>query len=135
MTSHAVIQRWHEIVAAKDPSKLHDWLAEDCCFWSPVIHTPQQGRAITMFYLSAAFGVLGPKLRYVREWVGPSDAVLEFETQVDDVIVNGVDMIHWNEAGLVTEFKVMIRPLKAIGVVQEKMATMLAQSRELSGVG
>jgi hypothetical protein len=67
----------------------------------------------------------GPQFRYVREIVGDSDAMLEFETELDGIAINGVDIIRWNEAGQIVEFKVMLRPLKAINLVHQKMAAML----------
>ena len=90
------------------------------------MHAPQHGKALAKAYLSAAFKVFfNPTFRYVREILGPSDAMLEFETEIDGVLVNGVDIIKWNEGGKVVEFKVMIRPLKAIGLIHERMGAML----------
>jgi len=120
------IARWHQLVHAGNPAGLAELLDEDAVFFSPVVHTPQRGRKLVVMYLSAAFGVLfGPAFRYVREIVGPNDAMLEFETEIDGVLVNGVDLIRWSDAGLIVEFKVMIRPLKAINVIHERMAAML----------
>ena len=101
-------------------------LADECVFESPVVHTPQVGKAITTLYLSAAFKVFnGDGFRYVRELASGNEAVLEFVTTIDGIVVNGVDMIRWNEAGRITEFKVMVRPLKAIQLVHRKMGEML----------
>ena len=101
-------------------------LAEDAVFHSPVAHAPQCGRKLTAMYLSAALYVfLNPTFRYVREIVGASDAMLEFETEIDGIHVNGVDIIRWNEAGQIVDFKVMLRPLKAINLIHQKMAAML----------
>ena len=63
--------------------------------------------------------------RYRRELYSEHDAVLEFEVELDGIAVNGVDMIRWNADGRVTEFKVMLRPLKAVTLIHEKMAAML----------
>lgn len=63
--------------------------------------------------------------RYAREVVGPRDAVLEFNVEIDGIKVNGVDIIHWNDAGKIDHFKVMVRPLKAINMVHGKMGEML----------
>lgn len=124
------IKTWHELVQTKDASRLDTLLAEDVTFFSPVVHTPQQGKAVTKAYLGAALQVFGnPHFRYVREILGPSDAMLEFETELDGVRVNGVDIIRWNEDGQITEFKVMVRPLKAIQAVHERMAAMLAAAQ------
>lgn len=120
------IARWHAIAQSRNPAQLAALLADDVVFLSPVVHTPQRGRAMTTGYLAAALQVLGNEhFRYVREIVGPSDAVLEFETVIDGVQVNGVDLVRWNAQGRITEFKVMVRPLKAIQAVHQKMGEML----------
>jgi hypothetical protein len=125
MTEHP-LETWHRLVRTQDPSGLPSLLAEDAVFYSPVVHTPQRGRKLATWYLSAAFNVFfNPSFRYVREIVGASDAMLEFETEVDGILVNGVDLVKWNDAGQIVEFKVMLRPLKAINVIHQRMAAML----------
>ena len=122
------VEQWHNIVSSRDSAKLDALLADNVVFYSPVVHTPQVGKAITAAYLTAALHVLGNEsFRYVREVIGPSDAVLEFESEIDGIVINGVDIIKWNEANQITEFKVMIRPLKAINLIHEKMAEMLSK--------
>ena len=129
MTEHP-IDVWHRLVRTRDASGLQALLAEDAVFHSPVVHTPQRGRTLAFGYLSAAFHVFfNPTFRYVREIIGPSDAMLEFETELDGVVINGVDIIQWNEAGQITEFKVMLRPLKAINLIHQRMAAMLQTPR------
>jgi hypothetical protein len=124
------LETWHRLVRTQDPSGLNSLLAEDAAFYSPVVHTPQRGRKLAALYLSAAFRVFfNASFRYVREIVGPSDAMLEFETEIDGVLVNGVDIIKWNEAGEIVEFKVMLRPLKAINVIHQRMAAMLQSNQ------
>lgn len=125
MTSVA-LETWHNIVRTRDASGLDKLLADDVVFYSPVVHTPQVGKAITTMYLTAAVHVFGNEsFKYVREIVGERDAVLEFETEIDGIVINGVDMIKWNEDGQITEFKVMIRPLKAVNLIHQKMGEML----------
>lgn len=129
MTAHP-LETWHHLVDTSDPSGLAQLLADDAIFISPIVHTPQRGKALATAYLAAAFNVFfNPAFRYVREIVGPADAMLEFETEIDGVLVNGVDIIKWNEAGQIIEFKVMIRPRKAMHVVHERMGAMLAAAR------
>jgi hypothetical protein len=124
------IQAWHRLVREQDPSGLDALLADDVVFVSPVVHKPQLGKAITKAYLGAAFKVFfNPTFKYVREIVGPSDAMLEFETTIDGVLVNGVDIIKWNHEGQIVEFKVMVRPLKGISVIHEHMAAMLQRGQ------
>jgi hypothetical protein len=123
------IEVWHDLVRSLNPAGLDDLLGEDAVFVSPVVHTPQRGKAIVKAYLSAAFKVVfNPSFRYVREIIGPSDAMLEFEVEIDGVVVNGVDIIRWDAEGKIVEFKVMIRPLKAINLVHERMGAALAKA-------
>ena len=124
------LETWHRLVRTHDASGLNALLAEDAVFHSPVVHTPQRGSMLASWYLSAAFRVFfNPTFRYVREIVGPFDAMLEFETEIDGIRVNGVDLIKWNESGQIVEFKVMLRPLKAINLIHQRMAAMLQASR------
>jgi len=120
------IKTWHRIVDERDVEGLDALLADEAVFHSPVVHTPQVGKPITKKYLTAAFHVFfNDSFRYVRELQGDRDAVLEFEVKLDGITVNGVDMIKWNDAGKITEFKVMLRPLKAVNLIHQKMAEVL----------
>ena len=124
-----VIARWHEHVERGDLAVLDALIAEDCVFQSPAVHSPQVGKAITLKYLRAAMVVLNNEsFRYLDEWVCEEKAVLEFEAEVDGLIVNGVDMIWWNEAGQITRFKVMVRPLKALNALVARMAAELQRA-------
>ena len=125
------IQIWHKSVANQDASIFDSLLADDVIFYSPVVFTPQEGKAITTVYLTAALHIFGSeKFRYVREVYGANDAVLEFETELDGLYVNGVDIISWNEDNQITSFKVMIRPLQAIQKIHQLMAAMLSQTKK-----
>jgi len=120
------LERWHAMLADHDIARLEQLLAADAVFHSPIVHTPQRGRDLVKLYLAAAFEVLvNGSFTYVRQVVGERDAVLEFTANVDGILVNGVDMIHWNDAGEIDDFKVMIRPLKAINLLHEHMRQML----------
>lgn len=122
----AVIERWHRVVGDRDMAGLDALLADDVVFHSPVVHTPQAGKPLTRMYLQAAMHVLGNEnFRYVGEWYAPRGAVLEFRTRLDDIEIDGVDMISWDDEGRITEFKVMVRPLKAINLLHELMRRML----------
>ncbi|MDR3388208.1 MAG: nuclear transport factor 2 family protein [Rudaea sp.] len=126
MLANNPVTIWHQLVKARDVHGLDAILADDAVFHSPVMHAPQVGKAITAKYLAAAFHVFfNASFHYVRELIGDRDAVLEFEVDLDGVRVNGVDMMKWNDAGKIVEFKVMLRPLKAINLIQQKMAAML----------
>jgi hypothetical protein len=127
------IDAWHEFVRSRDVGLLEKLLADDVVFHSPVVHTPQRGRAITLLYLRGAMQVLGsPSFRYEREIRGERDALLEFTTEIDGITINGVDLIRWDDAGRIVDFKVMVRPLKAINVLHQKMGELLAQLKPAS---
>jgi hypothetical protein len=126
MTSPAPLAAWHALVKSRDVAALDALLADDVVFHSPVVHTPQRGKAITRLYLMGAMQVLNSEhFRYAREIVGEHDALLEFVTEIDGLVVNGIDLIHWNDAGQIDDFKVMVRPLKAVNAVHQKMGEML----------
>jgi hypothetical protein len=120
------IARWREIVKTRDSEALSRLLCEDVVFHSPVVHTPQRGRAITHKYLMAAFDVLfRPGFSYVGEWRAERSAVLEFMVEIEGVVIDGVDVISWNEGGEIVAFKVMARPLKAINLLHRLMGERL----------
>ncbi len=120
------LQRWHEVVRTRNPAMLNQILADDAVFHSPIVFRAQQGKDLVALYLTGAMHVIANEtFRYVREVVDGRVAVLEFETEIDGIHVNGVDMITWNEQDLITDFKVMLRPLKAIMIVQQRMAELL----------
>ena len=120
------MQAWHRLVAAKDEAGLDAILTDDVVFHSPIVHTPQAGKPSTKMYLTAALHVLNnDSFRYVREVVSGHQAVLEFMTEIDGVTINGVDMITWGADGRITDFKVMVRPLKAINLIHRMMGEML----------
>lgn len=121
------LDRWYAYVRDHDHAALWDMLHPDAVFESPVVHTPQRGRDIVFKYLSSADKVLGgPDFKYLGEWRSDTGAVLEFGSVVDGITIDGVDMITWDADGLITHFKVMVRPLKAVEMVHRKMGAMLA---------
>ena len=137
---HDVLERWHQHLKGQLPGGLDALLHEDCVFLSPVVFSPQQGREISKLYLSAAANVLPGdeavstpatnddehgKFRYTKKIAQGHHAMLEFETMVGEVSVNGVDIITCDDDGWITEFKVMMRPYKALDAVREQMAAMM----------
>ena len=130
MSQPPALATWHRLVRNRDAAGLEALLAEDAVFHSPVVHTPQRGRALAARYLAADFEVFfHAGFRYVREVVQDRDAVLEFEVEIDGIQVNGVDLIRWDAHDRIVDFKVMIRPLKAIELIHRRMAAMLAAGR------
>ncbi len=127
------VELWHEISRGREMDRLEEVLAENCVFMSPVVHTPQKGRELTRAYLTAAFGVFNDSFRYVKEVVTPQHAVLEFVCDLDDIVINGVDIMTFDDAGKIVEFKVMVRPLKAVNLLHAKMKAMLEHSQGNKG--
>ena len=120
------LEQWHAIIASRGVSGLNSLLADDIVLHSPIVHTPQIGKTATLPYLQAAFHVfLNDTFEYVREVVGESDAILEFVVELNGITVNGVDMIKWNSEARICEFKVMLRPLKAVNLIHEMMGARL----------
>ncbi len=126
-----VLANWHQFVKSGDSKCLDSLLSDKVVFYSPVVHTPQVGRAIAIEYLSAAFRIFSNEsFRYVRQISAGHDAILEFQVEIEGVSVNGVDLIKWDDEDRIVEFKVMLRPLKAVNLIHQKMAAML-QARNI----
>ncbi len=122
-----VIDEWHRVVQSGDCTALDSMVHDDAVFESPVVHTPQRGKAITIQYLTAAVATLrNPSSEFVGEWSGDKSVIVEFKSEIEGIAINGVDMISFDDAGLITHFKVMIRPLKAVNLLHRKMGEMLA---------
>ncbi len=122
----SALEKWHEIVKAQDLAGLEQLLSEDAIFHSPIIHTPQKGRDLVLMYLGAAAQMLfNGTFEYLKETEGDHCAILEFQAAVDGLTINGVDIITWNDDQKITEFKVMVRPLKATNMLHAKMLEMI----------
>jgi len=134
------VEKWHDIM--KNPGsniseKLDELLDDDVVFYSPVVFTPQKGKDITKLYLAAAGGVFSSdkdkketkpkesKFKYIKEIVQDNYACLEFETEINGIYVNGIDLITWNEENKIIEFKVLVRPLQAVNTLHQMMGEML----------
>jgi hypothetical protein len=130
MSAEDNLAAWHRVIEGGSTTEaLAAILADDAVFHSPVVHTPQAGKAKVMAYLSAAGAVLGgDNFRYVREFAAGDDALLEFETELDGIHINGIDLIRFGPDGKIVDFKVMVRPLKAIDKVWELMGAQLAKA-------
>lgn len=140
------MKKWHLHLKGQLPGGLDELIDDDCIFYSPVVFTAQKGKALTQMYLNAAGGTFSgdkkkpkegatlskmpeSKFRYSKEIMSGNQAMLEFESEVDGKYVNGVDILTWNDAGKITEFKVMIRPLQAVNAMHQQMAEMLEKMK------
>jgi hypothetical protein len=132
MRNHG-LAAWHRVMAeGNPPGELAKILADEAVFHSPVVHTPQVGKAKVIAYLAAAGQVFGAPgghatFRYVRELADGHEACLEFVAEIDGITINGIDLISFDRDWLIRDFKVMVRPLKAINKLWELMAAELAK--------
>lgn len=128
--SNEKVEKWHRYVKTSDPALLSAMLDDDVVFHSPIVHTPQVGKQLTFAYLTAATNVFADSgFEYVKEIIDGNMAALEFQCVVDGITINAVDIITWNDAGLITEFKVMARPLQGVNKLHERMMKMLEQMK------
>ena len=67
--------------------------------------------------------------KYIKEIIDKNSAVLEFETTVDGIYINGIDLVSWNDEGKITEFKVIVRPLQAVNKLHAQMQNMLEKMK------
>jgi len=120
-------KKWHAVALSSDENAISALLHEDAVFESPVVHTPQRGKPITVKYLASAGKVFSNTgFHYVGEWEGKNSLILEFNAEINGIKIDGIDMITWDEDGLITNFKVMVRPLKAMNMLHQKMGEILA---------
>ncbi|ALG83241.1 nuclear transport factor 2 family protein [Gordonia phthalatica] len=124
-TMPPVIEEWHRLIAEPDAARLRGLIAPGAVFKSPAVHTPQEGGDVTFAYLWAALGVLGPTLTYRRQWYAEDSAVLQFTAEVDGLSLEGVDIITWNDAGLIVDFTVIVRPYKGLQALIAAMGAAL----------
>ena len=120
------INKWHEVVTTQNQDLLKSILAENVTFYSPVVFTAQKGKSLTLLYLMAAAQVFNNKsFSYTKEIINKNHATLEFELNINGIEINGIDLITWNEEGMIIEFKVFIRPLQGVNVIHKMMQQML----------
>lgn len=123
------MKAFRDLVESGDFGDLESLLAPDVRFTSPVAFKPYDGAPIVAAILRAAFRVFEDFV-YVREIADEPNSVLEFTATVNDLAINGVDMIHVNVDGLIDDFKVMVRPLSAATALSERMGVEFVRIRE-----
>ncbi len=123
----AALETWHAAVAARDLSALPEILHPDAVFRSPVAYRPYRSAAAVELILRTVITVF-EDFTYHREFVGDDgqSVVLEFSATVDGKSLTGIDMIRFDEAGLITELEVMVRPLNGLQALGARMAQALA---------
>ncbi len=118
------LARWHQFAARGDQAILSALLADDCVFHSPFLWKPKPGRDKATMALTAASQVF-ENFAYHRQLTDGDSVVLEFSATVGAMSLKGIDLIRFNENGLIVDFEVMIRPAKGLQALAEAMTKQL----------
>ena len=120
------LNTWHNFVKNKNHENLSNFIDDNAVLYSPVVFKPIKGGFMVGMYLMAAAEIIGnSSFKYVREICDSENAILEFKTEINGITVEGVDMLKFTKEGKLKEIKVMIRPLKAVNIVHQKMGEYL----------
>ena len=118
------ILRWHQFVESPNADILHEILADDVKFHSPFVWKPKDGKAVTIQILMTVTQVF-QNFRYVREIEQENNFCLEFEANIGELTLRGVDLISLNDDGKIIDFEVMIRPANALQALGLEMGRRL----------
>jgi hypothetical protein len=123
----ATLQRWHRMIQSQDLSRLPELLHPQAVFRSPMAFKPYESAAAVNLILNTVVTVF-EDFAYHREFVSAdgSSAVLEFSARVGDRQLKGIDMIRFDEAGLISDFEVMVRPMSGLQALGDEMGKRLA---------
>src|SRR5882672_5703500 len=124
-----VIEKWQAHLRGELPGGLDELLDDEVVFYSPIVYTPQVGKAITKLYLQAAGQTLpGEKSAATSPGGDASSSGFHYTKivmTVEGKYVNGVDIFRCNDEGRIVEIRVMLRPLQAINLVHQQMGKAL----------
>ena len=116
-------------VEERDLDALVSALAPDVVFRSPVVYRPYEGREITARILEAVTRVFDD-FEYVRRFEAEEGAALIFKARVGDREVDGLDLLRFDDEGLVSELTVMVRPMSGV----QALAAAMGEELERQGV-
>lgn len=126
-----VVGQWLRFIKSGDAAHLSGLIDSDVVFFSPAVFTPQVGRDKVVSYLVAAEKMFShSNFQYAETWCGERSAILEFNVNLDGTLIEGVDIIRWNDEDQITSFKVMIRPLKGLQTVIPIMGELLQRPHD-----
>jgi hypothetical protein len=122
---HRFVASGDRFVASGDLGPLASLLAEHIVFRSPFAQSPIPGRDATLLVLTTVVQIF-ENFRYHRTFIaGSHDVALEFSANIGKWQLKGIDLVKFNEAGEMTEFEVMIRPIKALAALGEEMGNRI----------
>lgn len=120
------LEQWMNNFTKHNEEFLDSILDDDVNFHSPVLFKPLPGKDLTKLYLMAASDTFSlGQFKYIRKILDEDQLCLEFETMIDDVVINGVDLITISKESKIIDFKVMIRTTKGLQKVKERMILAL----------
>jgi SnoaL-like domain len=112
-------------VEAKDPDAMAAVLRPDVVFRSPAVYKPYQGREAVLGVLTLVVEVF-EEFRYTGHLREGDEEVLRFSARVGDRELEGVDLVRYDDAGLVSELAVMVRPHLGLVALLKAMGARLA---------
>lgn len=127
------MKAFQQAIESGDREAMLATLADDVVFRSPAVHTPYAGKRATSAILAAVVDVF-ENFRYTQVLESGADSVLLFEATVGDKKLEGADFIHVDDDGLIDDFCVMIRPLKGLQAVVDRMAQAIPVAMQQLGV-
>ena len=123
-----IFQDWENIFHSNDIAGLNKIIDSQAIFFSPVVFKPQVGKKRVNTYLIAAMKIFkNTNFNYCRKMSNENETFAEFTCNKMGIEINGIDIIKNNNTHI-TEFKVFLRPFKAIEVVWEEMRIQLDKS-------
>jgi hypothetical protein len=128
------VHEFRQAIEAGDLDAAIALLDDDVVFRSPIAHKPYTGKPIVGVILRTVATIFEDFV-YEREIgaAGSPDHALVFAATVDGLQIQGCDFLHTNDAGLIDEFTVMLRPLKAVQAFAEKMGAAFQAAMAAGG--
>ena len=118
----ATLKRWHTMIEEADLGDLPALVHAQACFRSPMAFEPYASGQAVVFILRTVYDVFR-NFRYHRQLFSEDglDVVLAFSAEVGGRQLKGVDMIRFDEQGLIVDFEVLVRPLSGLQALGEEM--------------
>ena len=115
------MREFADALASKDVEKYSAWFADDLKLYTPIYEEPMIGKQVASQMLPVVFSIF-ENFHYPDVISGQRTHALVFRAEVDGIQMEGVDYVRTDDEGRVTEFSVMMRPLKAITALTKAIA-------------
>jgi hypothetical protein len=110
-----------EAIEARDIDAALENLAPDVTFNSPVAYKPFEGKEAVSGVLRAVSETF-EDFEYTDELHDGDTHALVFRARVGDKQLQGLDLLRFNDAGLIEDFTVMVRPVSGLMALGQAMA-------------